>query len=238
MITWRDLFATLARFFQLSASIVFHRKLVFMVGGVVAYYGILYAFAYFRPDEGFSVEQALRVLVETPGTVIAIYLTMDLVAGERDKDTLEILFSTATSHYTTWGIRLITVSLLLLVTIVTMSTVSYFFFAEFPFFWGGLNAFVAALFVTCLTFLFSVFCRSGNAAAMLSVGVLLLVLITSNLLENTPYFLFLNPFQPPANVDEVIWLERSIYNRATVIGLSGLFVFFALRRMNFREKVL
>ncbi|MCE2436234.1 MAG: hypothetical protein J4F29_25465, partial [Candidatus Latescibacteria bacterium] len=71
---------------------MFHRKMIFMFGGIVAYYAILYAIAIWRPGEGFSVEQALHVLVEVPGTVLAIYLTMDLVSGERDKDTLEILF--------------------------------------------------------------------------------------------------------------------------------------------------
>ena len=238
MLTWRELITTLFRFLKLSSAIIFHRKLVFMFFGIAIYYGILYAVAIFRPNEGFSVEQALHILVEAPGTVLAIYLTMDLVAGERDKDTLEILFSTATSHYTTWGIRVVAVLCVLFLSIMSMSTLAYFLFAEFPFGWGGLNAFFPEYFIACLTFLFSVFCRSGNAAAMLALGILVIILVTADTLSGTSYFLFLNPMSPPGTVDEDVWLERAIYNRAAIVVMGALFVYFALRRMVFREKIL
>lgn len=238
MLNWRTLFATGLRFLSLSANIIFHRKLLFMGAGIVLYYGILYAVAILRPNEGFSVEQALHILVEAPGTVLAIYLTMDLVAGEREKDTLEILFSTATSHYLTWGIRIFSVLSVLFVAIMAMSTLSYFLFAEFPFGRGGVNAFFPALFLACLTFYFSVFCRSGNAAAMLALGVLVIVLVTADALQNTSYFLFLNPFLPPDGMDEYIWFERAAYNRMSVCVFSLLFVFFALKRMEVRERIL
>ncbi len=238
MLTWRALFATQLRFLYLSMQIIFHRKLIFMGVGIVVYYGILYAIAIVRPNEGFSVEQALHILVEAPGTVLAIYLTMDLVAGERDRDTMEILFSTATSHYTTWGMRLFAVMNILLGAIMCMSITSYYLFAEFPYGWGGANAFAPAFFLACVTFLFSVFCRSGNAAAMLALGVLVLVLITSNLLQETPYFLFLNPLMPPSGIDERVWLENALFNRLGVFTLGFLFVFLGLRRMELRETIL
>jgi ABC-type transport system involved in multi-copper enzyme maturation permease subunit len=238
VLTWRDLFATYLRLFTLSARIVFQKKILFMTGGIATYYAILYAIAVFRPGEGFSVEQALHVLVEAPGTVLAIYLTMDLVASERDKDTLEILFSTAASHHTTWGIRMVAVLGVLTVSIISMSLISYYIFAEFPYGWGGLNALAPSLFIACLTFLFSTLCRSGNASAMLSLGVLLVILVTAETLKETPYFLFLNPLSPPSNIDEDLWFEQALYNRVTIIISGALFIFFALRRMGTREKIL
>jgi len=109
MLSWRELFSALFRLAALSMRIVFHRKALFMCGGILAYYAILYAFAVYRPGEGFSVEQALLVLIEVPAAVLAIYLTMDLVAAERDRDTLEILFSASASHYGTWSMRLVAI---------------------------------------------------------------------------------------------------------------------------------
>jgi hypothetical protein len=209
-----------------------------MGAGIVVYYGILYTIAIVRPNEGFSVEQALHILVEAPGTVLAIYLTMDLVAGERDRDTLEILFGTATSHYVTWSIRMFAVLSVLFGVMMCMSVTSYYLFAEFPYGWGGVNAFAPAFFLACVTFLFSIFCRSGNAAAMLALGVLVIVLITTNLLQDTPYFLFLNPMMPPSGVDESVWLENALFNRLGILTLGLLGVFFGLRRMEFREKIL
>ncbi|MDP6700734.1 MAG: hypothetical protein QGH25_13875, partial [Candidatus Latescibacteria bacterium] len=109
MLTWGTLLASAAALCRLSGRIVFHRKLLFMVGGVLCYYGILYGLAVFRPGEGFGAGQALHVLVEIPATVLAIYLTMDLVSRERDHNSLEILFSTSTSHYGIWLFRLFSI---------------------------------------------------------------------------------------------------------------------------------
>jgi len=206
--------------------------------GILGYYAILYAFATFRPGEGFSVEQALHILVEVPGTVLAIYLTMDMVAGERDKDTLEILFSTAISHYTTWSVRIVSICAVMFVALMFMSTISYYFFAEFPYIWGGLNAFLPAFLIVGVTFLFSVLCRSSNAAGMLAVGVLIIILLSADALSNTSYDLFLKPFENPSDVDSSIWTDTVVLNRAGVFVLGVLFIFLALRRMQARERLL
>ncbi len=132
MLTWWELGSSFWQLFYLSCRIVLYRKIVFMGGGIVIYFGGHYLFAVFWPGEGFSMEQALRVLVEIPGTVLGIYLTMDMIAGERDKDTLEILFSTSTNHFTIWSIRLVAVCVLLLFYLLGMSLSAYFLFAEFP----------------------------------------------------------------------------------------------------------
>ena len=107
MLPWRELIGSLASMFRLSGRVIFRRKLLFMAGGILAYYAILYAFATYQPNSGFSVDMALFILVELPGTILGIYLTMDLIAKERDRHTLEVLFSTASSHYTVWTIRLL-----------------------------------------------------------------------------------------------------------------------------------
>ncbi len=237
-LTWRELLFYIGKLHSLSMKIVFHRKVIFMFCGVLGYYAILYVYAIWRPDEGFSVEQALNVLVEVPGTVLAIYLTMDLVAGERDKDTLEILFSTAMSHYATWSVRIVSICGVLFVTLMAMSTISYYFFAEFPAVAGGVNAFFPAFFMVGVTFLLSVLCRSSNAAGMEAVGVLIAILLLSDTLENTPYDLFLKPFETPSDLDANLWTDRVVLNRGGIALLGGLCIFLALRRMVERERLL
>ena len=247
-LTWRELLFSVGKLHALSMQIALHRKVIFMCGGVLSYYAILYAFALWYPGEGFSVEQALNVLVEVPGTVLAIYLTMDMVAGERDKNTLEILFSTAISHYATWSVRIVTICAVLFATLMAMSTIAYFFFAEFPFIWGGLNAWFPAFFMVGLTFLFSVLCRSSNAAGMIAVGILIAILLLTspeseveiggNTLTNSAYDLFLKPFEPPSNLDPNLWTNRVMLNRTGIVALGALCIFLALRRMLDRERLL
>ncbi len=238
MLTWKELTLSAWRLYRLSFRLVFHRKLLFMGAGILAYYGILYALAVFRPGEGFSAIQALHILVEAPGTVLGIYLTMDLVAGERDRNTLEVLFSTSSSHYKIWVVRMLSIYVVLAVSLMAMSALSYFFFAEFLFVEGALNAFLPAFLVANLTFFFSVSFRSGNAAGMLSLGFLIFILLTSESLGNTPYFLFLNPFDPPIGVDDALWGDRVLVNRLCVAALGCVLLFLALRRMEGRERLL
>jgi ABC-type transport system involved in multi-copper enzyme maturation permease subunit len=240
MLTWRDLLSSAIRLYRLSFRLVFHKKLIFMTAGILVYYGILYTLAVVRPGEGFSVRQALHVLVEIPGAVLAIYLTMDLVAGERDRNTLEVLFSASMSHYKIWVTRMLAVYVVLLVTLVGMSTLSYYLFAEFPFLLGGLNAFLPAFLIASLTFFFSVTCRSGNAAGMLSLGVLVLILITSDpdILGDTVFFVFLNPFDPPMGMEEMMWDDRVLINRLGILATGCLLLFLGLRRMERRERLL
>ena len=238
MLTWTTLFASLVTQCRLSAQIVFHRKLLLMVLGIAAYYGVLYALAVFRPDEGFSAGQAPYVLVEIPGAVLAIYLAMDLVSGERDRRTLEALFSTSTSHYGIWVLRMVAVYLLLAATLLGMSAAAYFLFAEFPFALGGLNAFAPAFLIANLTFFFSVLCKSSNTAGMLSLGVLVAVLLSAESLAETAYFLFLNPFSLPLGMDHAVWAEMVVLNRATLVLGGALLLFSGLRQMAQRERLL
>ena len=237
-LSWWHLGQSAWGLFRRSFRIVFRRKLWFMISGILAYYAILYAFAVYRPNEGFSVDVALLVLVEIPGTILAIYLAMDLVAKERNRNTLETLFSAASSHYQVWIVRLLAVYLVLAITLLAMSTISYFFFAEFPFVWGGLNAFIPAFFVANLTFFFSVFTRSANAAGMLALGFMWLVLHTFEDLRGTIYFLFLKPFDPPFGVNDFLWAEKVLINRLAIFGAGLLLLYSGLRRMEQREKLL
>ena len=238
MLTWRDLALSFLQLGRLSFRIVFHRKLLFMGLGILVYYGILYALAILRPGEGFSVDQALYVLVEIPGTVLAIYLAMDLVVGERDRNTLEILFSTSTSHYGIWIVRMLVVYVVLAGTLLIMSALSYVLFAELPFIRGGLNAFLPAFLLVNLTFFFSILTRSSNTAGMLSLGLIILVLLSAGTLEETPYFLFLNPFDRPMNADASGWSEMVLLNRLGIVGAGALLLFLGLRKMVHRERLL
>lgn len=236
--TYADLFSSTFRLAQLSVRIVLHRKFLFAGLGVVVYYGILYAILVFRPSDGFSVEEALRILVQIPGAVLAIYLSMDLVASERDGDTLETLFSASASHYVVWLIRIGCLHVVLALTVMSMSTVSYFLFAEHPFVLGGLNALISTLFVANLTFLFAVSVRNSNSAGMLALGALIVSLITQGSTDGTVYSLFLNPFEPPTGVDLSLWADTVLINRGLVVVGSAVTLYLALSKMGRRDRLL
>ena len=238
MLTWRELVHSTLMLFRLSFRIVFRRKLLFMALGVSVYYAIVYAVAVFEPGAGFSASDAHMALVQVPGVLLAIYLSMDLVARERDRNTLETLFSTATSHYAIWTVRLVSVYAVLAVTLMVMSTVAYFFFAEFPFVVAAINAFAPAFLLANVTFFFAVMTRSGNTAGMLALGFIWLVLMFSDVLTGTRYDLFLDPFAMPLSGNIRSWIELVVLNRLGVLGVGALLLFLSLRRMERRERLL
>ncbi len=238
MLTWRQVAATFWRLCWLSARVALHRKVVFMVLGIVAAYAILYLFAVLRPGEGFGVEQALFVLVEVPGAVLAIYLSMDLIAGERDRNTLETLFTTATSHYTIWGVRLLVLVVTLAAVLLAMSTAAYFLFAEFPFVRGAANALVPAVFMVGLTLLVSTLTRSSNTAGMVSMALLVGLFLAAGTLKHSPYYLFLNPFVAPLDGDLGTWRQTIVLNRLGVLALAAITAGLGLRQLDNRERFL
>ncbi|MDP6040782.1 MAG: hypothetical protein QGG64_19695, partial [Candidatus Latescibacteria bacterium] len=69
-------------------------------------------------------------------------------------------------------------------------------------------------------------------------GVLIVILLSTEALENTSYYLFLKPFETPIELDENIWMDRVVLNRVGVAVLGVLFIFLALRRMEERERLL
>ena len=237
-LTYKDLWQSSIAMVVLSLRIVFHRKLRFGVFGVLGYYAILYAIMTFNPSDGFSVEDALNILVQIPIAALAVYLSMDLVALERDRETLETLFSTASTHYNIWIVRLTALHGILVASSLVMSGLSYILFAEFPFVLGGLNAFVPAYMIANLTFYFAVSVRSSNAAGMLAIGSLLLVLMFGSNLTNQGYNPLINPFNIPNNVDLTIWEDTVLLNRVSVIGIGVLLLYLGLRKMERRERLL
>ncbi|MBE83483.1 hypothetical protein MK139_00835 [bacterium] len=237
-LTYKDLWQSSIAMVVLSLRIVFHRKLRFGVFGVLGYYAILYAIMTFNPSDGFSVEDALNILVQIPIAALAVYLSMDLVALERDRETLETLFSTASTHYNIWIVRLTALHGILVASSLVMSGLSYILFAEFPFVLGGLNAFVPAYMIANLTFYFAVSVRSSNAAGMLAIGCLLLVLMFGSNLTNQGYNPLINPFNIPNNVDLTIWEDTVLLNRVSVIGIGVLLLYLGLRKMERRERLL
>ena len=238
VLSWAQVLGSGARLVRLSFHVTFQRKLLFMLAGIAAYYAIIYAVIVFEPNPGFGVEEALIMFVEMPGTVIAIYLTMDLVAKERDRQTLETLFSTASSHYVIWIVRLLSVFGVILATLLLMSTTSYFLFAEFPFVRAAINGFVPAAVMCGVTFYASTRAKGANTAAMMAAAALMFVLMTSDEVSQTSYWLFLNPFDLPPDGNELFWTERILLNRFGFLGIAGLFIFLGLRRMEKRERFL
>jgi len=222
-----------------QAQIIFSRKFVWFLAGILTYFVVVYGINYNRDVvQRMTEEDVLPWLLEFPLSALAVYLNMQLIAGEKENRTLEVMFTTAGSRYKVWLLRLGTLNAILLALALGLSTLAFFTFADLPIAGAALNAFVPTFFVGNMTLYFSVRFRSGFAAGMVAAGLLLALLMFSEAINETRYFLYFNPYHVPRELDPETWNLWMWQNRLAVSVLAGLFLFAALRGMEVRERLL
>jgi ABC-type uncharacterized transport system permease subunit len=89
-----------------------------------------------------------------------------------------------------------------------------------------------------MAFLFSTIIKNGNGTAVVMVIIGVLLLILSGILNRTMWNIFLNPFDIPNNLNEMVWQETTLKNRIFLAVGSLLFVLYGLFNLQKREKFL
>ncbi len=225
--------------FRLQARIIFSHKFVWFMAGILAYFGVAYAINYNQSIiERMPMEDVLPVLLEFPLSALAVFLSMQVITSEKDNRTLEVMFTTAGSRYKVWLLRLGTLNAILLILAFALSALAFFTFTDIPIIGMALHAFVPTFFAGSMTLYFAVRFRSGLAAGMIAAGLLVLILMFSELLNETRYFLYFNPYHVPRRLDPATWNLWMWQNRIGVLVFGGLLLFAALRGMEVRERLL
>lgn len=224
---------------RLQAQIIFSKKFIWFMAGILGYFGLVYVINYRQPIiDRMTQEDILPWLLAFPLSVLAVLLNMQLIASEKENRTLEVMFTTAGSRYNAWLLRLGTLNLLLLAVAFGLSVLSFFGIADLVIVGTALHGFVPAFLAGSMTLYFSVKFRSGFAAGMVSAGILLLVLIFSEAINETRYFLYFNPYSVPRQLDPETWNLWMWQNRITAVCAGLLLQFFALRGLEKRERLL
>jgi ABC-type transport system involved in multi-copper enzyme maturation permease subunit len=222
-----------------QAQILFSKKFIWFVLGVLAQFVIVYVINYRQElNERLVQENVVPLMLYFPLVVIAIFMNMQLISSEKDNRTLEILFTTAGSRYKVWLLRLATVNLVLLAMAFMQSILTYFGITDIEILATALNGFVTPFSVGALTFFLSVRLRSGFGAAMLTALLVVLCFMFTELLEDTRYLLFFNPYNIPRRIDPETWNLWMWQNRMTLLVAGLALQFFGLRGLENRERLL
>jgi hypothetical protein len=224
---------------RLQARVIFSQKFVWFLAGIVAYFVVIYIVNYNQPMiDRMAQEDVFNWLLQFPLSALAVYLNMQLITSEKDNRTLEVMFTTAGSRYKVWLLRVGTLNAILLALSLGLSALAFFTFTDVPIFGMALNAFVPTFFVGNMTLYFAVRFRSGFAAGMVSAGLLVVLLMFSELYNETRYFLYFNPYDVPRQLDPETWNWWMWQNRMAVLLLGSFLLFSALRGMEVRERLL
>ena len=157
------------------------------------------------------------------------------------------MFTTAGSRYKVWLLRIGALNVVLFAITLGMSAVVFFTFADYSILGMACSVFATVFFVGNLTLYFAVRLRSSLGAGMVTGAFIMLHSIMIGILSESEresrfemqrYFLFFNPYEVPEQFDPVTWDLMMWQNRIGVFLLGFLLMFFAIRAMDNRDRLL
>lgn len=188
-------------------------------------------------DRNTMSEQIVYNLLIFPGILLIFYPSVFGIQNDDDSRMLEILFGIPNYRYKVWLIRLIMIYALVFVIIVLFSGIASLLLYKVDLLEMSYQLMYPIVFLGSMAFMFSTLIKNGNgtAVAMVLIGVALLIL-QEDVLEGTQWDPFLNPFDIPNNLNEVIW--QGIIQKNRIFMAIGMLVFilYGLFNLQKREK--
>lgn len=181
------------------------------------------------------LEAVFYVMNLVPMLILALYLSMTLVSYEKENVTIEALFSVPGSPYKVWLYKLAVQFIMLFFVQMLFALISFYFMTDFDIEVMVSHVFVIVFCVANLNFFLSTLLKSGYAAGLLTVVVLLFFIPWSGFFASSFWNFYMNPFMKPGDLGIDIWNERLLYNKAGVLFIGLVFMYFGLSKLRNRE---
>ena len=213
-------------------------------GGKFVYF-ILAAFIFFLVfgiilalDSGDIDMEDVYSLLAFPAILLVFFPSVFGIQSDADQRTLEIIFGIPDYRYKVWLVRYLMILLLVFLLLFPFAGMAYYALISFPILRLILHLMVLVVFVSSLGFSLSTMVRNGNATAVIMVVIGLALLILADALEGSKWNIFLNPFDIPRNINEIVWQETIRQNRI-IMGIgSVVLILLGLLNLQKREKFL
>lgn len=171
-----------------------------------------------------------------PGILLIFYPSVFGIQNDDDSRMLEILFGIPNYRYKVWLVRLLMIYVLVYMITLLFAAVASILLYQINIFEMAYQLMYPVIFMGSMSFMFSTVIKNGNGTAvtMVLIGVALLILVDA--VERTQWNVFLNPFEIPQNLNEVIW-EGIISKNRIFLGIGMIvFVLYGLFNLQKREK--
>ena len=220
----------------------YNMKIIF--GGKFIYF-ILAAFIFFllfgtiiALDGGDMDMETVYGLLAFPAILLVFYPSVFGIQSDADQRTLETIFGIPDYRYKVWLVRYLMILLLVFMLLFPFAGLAYYALVSFPIVKMILHLMVLVLFISSLGFCISTIVKNGNATAVIIVIMGLALLIMADALVGSKWNIFLNPFDIPRDLNEIVWQETIRQNRI-IMGIgSVVLILLGLLNMQRREKFL
>ena len=173
-----------------------------------------------------------------PGILLVFYPTVFGIQNDADSRILEILFGIPDYRYKVWLIRLLMIFLLTWAILYVFCWFGYFGLTPFPVFNMSFQLMFPVFFLGCLSFLISTVVKNGNGTAVVMILIGVFLIFMGDMLANTQWNVFHNPYSIPQRMNEMVWAQISQKNRIFLGIGSVVFLLGGLTNLQKREKFL
>ena len=181
-------------------------------------------------------EDVVYGLLIFPGILLIFYPSVFGIQNDDDSRMLEILFGIPNYRYKVWLVRLIMIYVLVFIIIVLFSALASVLLYKVQIMEMSYQLMYPIVFLGSMAFMFSTLIKNGNGTAVAMVLIGVAILILQDAISNTQWNPFLNPFDIPNNLNEVIW-EGTIRKNRIFLGIGMLvFILYGLFNLQKREK--
>ena len=220
----------------------YNMKIIF--GGKFIYF-ILAAFIFFLVFGIIMALEASDLVIEDvygllafPAILLVFFPSVFGIQSDADHRTLEIIFGIPDYRYKVWLVRYLMILILVFALLFPFAGLAYYALISYPVMKMILQLMVLVVFISALGFCLSTIVKNGNATAVIMVIVGLALLILSDELDESKWNVFLNPFNSPGDINEIVWREIIRQNRI-IMGIGSLvLLLLGLLNLQRREKFL
>ena len=224
----------LFRMVRYNLKIIFANKFVWFLISAFAFF--LFFAIQTVINRNTIVDETIYNLLIFPGILLIFYPSAFGIQNDDDSRMLEILFGIPDYRYKVWLVRLVMIYTIIFFIILLFAAVASILLYRVNILEMSYQLMYPIVFLGSMAFMFSTLIKNGNgtAVAMVLIGVALLIL--QEPLQRTQWNVFLNPFNIPDNMNQVIW-QGIISKNRIFLGVGMLvFILYGLFNLQKREK--
>lgn len=230
-----DLFDFVVRSAKYNMKIIFAGRFIYFLIAAVAFFLFVALITFFNAEGNEDAAMVYNTLM-FPGILLIFYPTVFGIQHDVDARMIEILFGIPNYRYKVWFVRILLIYALVFAMLVVLAGLSAVMIVNIPVFYLVYHLMFPVFFLGSLAFMFSTLVRSGNGTAVIMVVIGMSFWISAAWIGGSKWYLFLNPFDIPDDVNEVIWADVVLKNRIYLTVGTVLALLYGLLNLQKRER--
>lgn len=217
-----------------NLRIIFANKFLwFLAGSVIFYLGL--SVIYVLSNDVTKAEDLYGVFIFS-GILLVFYPSVFGIQNDQDARTIEILFGIPNYRYKVWLVRIILIFAISFLIMLAFTFLSNILIINYNFFNMTVQVMMPVIFLGMMSFMLSTVIRNGNGTAVILIIFGIFFMILQDPLRRSQWNIFLNPYNPPYDVNETTWAIITLKNRIILVTGTIIFLLTALFNLQKREK--